>query len=476
MKCVRVKKGSRCMQEKLFLYYTSDLHSHFENWPKIVAFLNEKKMERQREGQSFFLLDNGDHIDRVHPISEALLGKGNVTLLNRAAYDVVTIGNNEGITLDHDSLYHLYDDASFFVVCANLHNRIGNNPSWLKATTSVKSISGIKVGIIGLTAPFQAFYDPLDWTIEDPFQALDRELRLLADQSDIIVLLSHLGLNEDERIADQYPMIDVIIGGHSHHLFRHGELINASILTAVGKYGHHVGEIVLTWDHDMHQLVKKEAYATNIDHYPMDAQTERLVATQGIKSEALLNQPIANLTFPLEVDWYKKTNIIEQLTDTLRNWTNADIAMLNAGILLDSLDEGPVTYQDIHRICPHPINPCVITLTGQALLEVIRGVVKKSFMELEVQGFGFRGKVIGRMIFSGIVVNTVIDNDGMEHVASVDFQSEPLDLQKRYRLATADMFTFGQLSPAIARSKSKEFFMPEFIRDLLVQTLMKQYQ
>ncbi|WP_431804377.1 hypothetical protein [Halobacillus andaensis] len=31
------------MKEKIFLYYTSDLHSHFENWAQIVGYFNQKK-------------------------------------------------------------------------------------------------------------------------------------------------------------------------------------------------------------------------------------------------------------------------------------------------------------------------------------------------------------------------------------------------------------------------------------------------
>ncbi|CQR46549.1 Endonuclease YhcR precursor [Paraliobacillus sp. PM-2] len=463
------------MEEQLFLYYTSDLHSYFNNWPKIVSFLKEKQAQRLRDNQHMILLDNGDHIDRVHPVSEALLGQGNVALLNEANYDVVTIGNNEGITLDHDSLYHLYDDANFSVVCANIHSSDGNNPNWLHSTTYRETNSGLTIGIIGLTAPFYAFYEPLHWTIEDPFAALDREIEQLTQKADIIVLLSHLGINDDERIATSYPMIDVIIGGHTHHLFRNGEIINKSILTAAGKYGHYVGEVILTWDHDQNKLINKQAYATQIDHFSEDKESKQLISEQTKRSTTLLNQPIATLANSLNIEWYKTSLIMQQLTDILLDWTKADFAMLNAGLLLNSLPKGVVNYADIHRICPHPINPCVVTITGQELLEVIREVLTKRFMNLEVQGYGFRGKVIGKMVFSGLEIKSNRDSDGNEQVTSVMHNQQPLIMNKIYYLATADMFTFGHLSPQIARSTSKQFFMPEFIRDLLIKTLVKYY-
>lgn len=108
------------MTEKIFIYFSSDLHSHFENWPKMVHYFQRKKENHERREESYFLLDNGDHMDRVHPISEAFLGESNVDLLNRAGYHCVTLGNNEGITLPEENLYHLYDQADFQPVCANI--------------------------------------------------------------------------------------------------------------------------------------------------------------------------------------------------------------------------------------------------------------------------------------------------------------------------------------------------------------------
>src|SRR5699024_1468282 len=100
------------MQENIHLYYTNDLHSHFENRPKLTAVVTKQKQEAGRYEGTTLSADIGVHMDRVNPMLEATLGKANVTRLKEAEYDRVTLGNNEGITLGHDVLYHLYDDAS----------------------------------------------------------------------------------------------------------------------------------------------------------------------------------------------------------------------------------------------------------------------------------------------------------------------------------------------------------------------------
>ena len=461
------------MKEKLYFYYTNDLHSNFAQWPRVAGFFKDAKANRIARNESFWLMDVGDHADRVHPITEATMGKANVQLMNDLGYDVATIGNNEGITLGHDDLFHLYDDADFLVSCANLHSMDQIEPDWLQPTVKLTSMNGIKIGVIGLTAPFNDFYELLDWHISSTFRALDKYVEELKQSTDIIILLSHLGLNEDQEIARRYRDIDVIIGGHTHHLLRTGEHINNTIITAAGKHCHFVGEVILTWDHVEKKVVNKEAFATDISHIAKDLPTEQTLIELQETADDLLGKPIVYLKKPIEVRWFKHTEIMQQLTNTVKAWTNADCAMLNAGLLIDQLPAGDVTYGDIHRICPHPINPCVVTLNGNELLEVIRASITKDFMEMKLKGFGFRGEVLGRMIFSGIKVETAFHESG-EYVKDVTYHGRPLDPSHTYRVATADTFTFGRLLPEVAKSETKDFFLPEFLRDLLADTLRNE--
>ncbi|MFD1608915.1 bifunctional metallophosphatase/5'-nucleotidase [Oceanobacillus luteolus] len=463
------------MKENIYIYYTNDLHSNFTQWPRTAGYLKEKKRIRSSKGEVHYIVDAGDHMDRVDPISEATMGKANVELMNEVGYDVVTIGNNEGITLAHDDLYHLYDEADYPVVCANLQPKSGQPPKWLVDTNIFETDSGVRLGFIGLTAPFTAFYDPLGWTVTSPYDELETNLLELSEKTDIIILLSHLGLSEDQEIARRFSEIDVIIGGHTHHLLRTGEYVNNCLITAAGKHCVYVGEVILTYDHESEQISTKEAYATNVSDHPVDQGTAVLLEELQEKADLLLEKEVVVLEEPLDVEWYKDTPIMQELTDTIRMWTDADAALLNAGLLLGALPKGPITYGDVHRICPHPINPVVVQLKGDELIEVIRASLKRDFMEFELKGFGFRGEVIGRMLFSGLSINIRTNPDGTEAVTEVTFSDgTPVDKQKAYRIATADTFTFGRLLPEIAKSEKKDYFLPEFLRDLLLETLKRK--
>jgi 2',3'-cyclic-nucleotide 2'-phosphodiesterase (5'-nucleotidase family) len=287
--------------------------------------------------------------------------------------------------------------------------------------------------------------------------------------------MSHLGLSEDQEIARRFTDIDVIIGGHTHHLLRTGEKVNQTLITAAGKHCSFAGEVVLTWDHHEKRLVDKTATVYDMTERPRDLATEQSLNELTEKADKLLEQTVIQLKNPIEVKWFQHTDIMQELTETLKEWTKADVAMLNSGILLDQIPGGQVTYKDIHRICPHPINPCMVELNGTELTEVIRASLTRDFTELKLKGFGFRGEILGKMMYAGLEVHAVSREDGSKYIKTIYFDGTPLDPEKSYKVATADTFTFGRLLPEIARSEEKHYFLPEFLRDLLAHTLRHKF-
>ena len=217
---------------KLRILHLNDLHSHLERFPVIERFFAEKSHE-EVESLSF---DLGDNVDRVHPLTEATEGQFNVELMNRLDLTAATIGNNEGLGLTHEMLSHLYDEANFPVLLSNLATNFAQSEP-LIVTTSF----GLRIGIIGLTAPYVLAYPQAGWELSDPFVVLDELLPKL--DCDFTILLSHLGKNVDEQIAKDYDEIDLIIGAHTHHLFEHGAQVNQTLLAAAGRYGEYVGQI-----------------------------------------------------------------------------------------------------------------------------------------------------------------------------------------------------------------------------------------
>ncbi|PMC40589.1 bifunctional metallophosphatase/5'-nucleotidase [Bacillus sp. UMB0899] len=460
------------MLETVHLYHTNDLHSHFENWPSIVQFLKTKKNDHKEQQEQMILLDIGDHADRFHPITEATKGKANVHLLNHLEYDAVTIGNNEGITFSHDDLDTLYEQAQFPVILSNLYTELGERPKWVVPYHIVTLHNGMKMALLGVTVFYEKFYELLGWKIKDPFQSLTETIQQVRDQVDIIILLSHLGISDDEIIANEFPDIDVIIGGHTHHVLPEGKEINQTLIAGAGKYGQYIGHISLTINTEEKKIQTHKATLYPMEHEKkVCKETFQWLQQMSMSSDQILSEVVGISSDNLSLDWFHDSTFPKLLVQAIKEWCDGEVAMVNSGIILEPLQVGPVTRKDLHRICPHPINPCKVFLKGDVLKEVIVQSRDEKMEQLKLKGLGFRGKVMGRMVFEGIDVRMKVLLDGKEHVTDIFINGEPIQEDRIYGVATIDMFTLGPLFPEISHAEKKIFYMPELLRDLLAWKL-----
>jgi 2',3'-cyclic-nucleotide 2'-phosphodiesterase (5'-nucleotidase family) len=441
--------------ETIHIYHTNDVHSHLENWPRIQEFLDKKKNQHHNEAEDTFLFDIGDFVDRWHPLSEATKGKGNIRLLNESVYTAVTIGNNEGINLAYQDLDHLYDGANFDVLVANFFRKNLNYPEWVKPYKVYITKEGTRIGVIGLTAYFSEPFELLGWHLSEPILELRKRMDELKRKSDVIILLSHLGIKKDEMIAGEFPDIDVILGGHTHHVLPEGEVVNQTLIGAAGKYGNYVGYTALTISDDK-KVIQKHAMLYDVKKLPVPIGEEEQATAFYKQGKEMLSQQITVLPEKLESNFFQETNFSRLLCEALREWCNADCAFINAGLLLGPLS-GKVTNFDLLSVCPHPINPCKVELSGKELESVLWQTRDEKWPDEKIMGLGYRGTLVGTFIYDQIEFKN----------SEVFVRNEKINPSERYTLAVPDMFTFGRFFPALYHSQNKTYYLPEFLRDLV---------
>jgi len=292
------------MTEQITILHTNDVHSHFENWPRIRRYLADQRQFQQAAGHTVLTVDLGDAVDRAHPLSEATRGQANVQLLNQVGYDAVTIGNNEGLGLTHAELDQLYTQANFEVVLDNLTvAATGQQPAWAKPAKLMTTAKGTRILLLAFTAPFTLTYPLNGWTPASVKDRLPQLLAQYAGQYDVLIVMSHLGINVDRWLAKHYPVIDVIIGSHTHHLLVNGEVKNGVLLAAAGKYGEYVGQINLTID-DAHRVCRSQARTVATSQLPVVATDAAEIAGWQRQGEQLLSQQvIANVPQQLRALW-----------------------------------------------------------------------------------------------------------------------------------------------------------------------------
>ena len=436
------------MSEVIHIYHTNDLHSHFANWPRINALLKERKRWHEKEGDVCLILDIGDHVDRSHPFTEGTVGKGNVEMLNEANYDAVTIGNNEGITLSKEELNDLYIQADFDVIVGNLFDEGGKRPEWAKPYRIIETGKGTRIGLVGATADFTPFYKRLGWKLTDGKEAIIQAVEEIKDKTDLVVCLSHLGIKEDEYLVELCPDIDVLLGAHTHHVFQKGKEIGQTLLGAAGKFGSYIGHItidVADWTKTAYLI--ETANLHNID----ESYNDRLLkqGKQQMSDKIFQNDKL------LKAEWFGNSPLAELFGQALMERADADCALFNAGIFMENLPEGEVTRYDFHKMLPHPINPCLVELSGAELKEIYLQSLNEEWPHLELKGLGFRGVIFGKIVHVNLRMT-----DRRLYIGG-----QQIIHDKIYRLATLDLFTFGYFFPNLKRSK-KTYFMPEFLRDV----------
>ncbi|OES46537.1 bifunctional metallophosphatase/5'-nucleotidase [Domibacillus iocasae] len=451
------------MKKTIHIYHTNDLHSHFENWPRIEHFLKERRSLHEEAGEYSFAFDIGDHVDRAHPLTEGTLGSFNIELLNESRFDAVAIGNNEGITMPKEALNRLYDHASFPVICANLFEKNGETrPDWIVPHAFFQAGS-TTIAVTSATAQYNAFYELLDWCVTIPIDELKKQISMLKKRADIVIVLSHLGMYDDEKLAEETEA-DVILGGHTHHVFHEGKTVNGTLLAAAGKYGYFAGHVEIDLDADSGQILAKRArvFETNRSLKPPPDEQEQKAMFES-RGKKVLSIPVVQLERELSNDWFEPSPLPQMLTEALTEWCQADCAFLNAGVVLGHLPAGEVTKYDLHKLLPHPINPCLIELTGAELSEVLRQTCDEKWPHLQIKGLGFRGSIMGRFIYDRIEMK------GTHFLIN----GQPINMKKTYKLATLDMFTYGHYFVELHRAPVKTYFMPEFLRDVLEWKLLK---
>jgi len=455
--------------------FTNDLHSEFESMPRIRSLF--RTYEREQPGR-LLRFDIGDHMDRMRMETEGTMGAANIDIMNAMGYDAVVPGNNEGLTLTADVLDRLYGrQAAFPVLAANLVRRPRNGAGewervpWLLPRLVIAR-GGVRFGVFGVTAAFNDFYRELGWEALDPFAtAAEQVKRLREEGADVIIALSHLGLNYDRRLAESVAGVDLILGGHTHHLLEKLERVGDTYIGAAGRSGSHIGVVRLLIDPAARRLVRCEGGAVETAPAPPDRETPAVLRRQAGAPRAALSRVVARLARPLPADPDGESALGNLLAMALRRHAAAEIGLVNAGQLLDGLPAGPVTAERLHAICPSPVNPCVMELQGAHLRQAIEESLLAERRRFSFRGFGFRGRVLGALLLDGMTVETESDGGGNGRAVAIRVGDEPLDDSRWYRVATIDMFTFRIGYPSLAEGRGIIYLLPEFLRDLLAGTL-----
>jgi len=115
---------------------------------------------------------------------------------------------------------------------------------------SIRTLNGVRVAVIGQAFPYTPIANPRhmveEWTfgIQEPrLQALVDEVR--AKGAQVVVLLSHNGMDVDLKLAGRVRGLDAILGGHTHDGMPAPVRVGKTLVTNGGASGKFLGVLDL---------------------------------------------------------------------------------------------------------------------------------------------------------------------------------------------------------------------------------------
>jgi len=437
------RRGDR----EITVIHTNDLHGHVlptrvSGWTDrtggyavFVSWLEGVRRENAEKDIPTLVLDAGD-IFMGTVEGNLTRGEAVVRLMNRAGYDAAAVGNHE-FDYGFFNFFQLTRQADFPFLSANIFRRETDRPPEFIRPYLVREYDGLKVGIIGVTVAetpeVTATGNVGRIFFRDPEESIRPYIRLLrGEEVDLLIVLSHLGLEEDRKLAEAVGGIDLIIGGHSHDLL--AKPIRAgprpTLIVQAGSYGRFAGRLDLEVDTAEKRIVRhRENIFVNRQYVlPADLETNQILAeikeevgrgydqTAGIALEDIISgedrdSPLGNL-----------------ITDAMRTKVDAEAAFQNPyGIRADLL-RGPITRRDIYTALPFDNSIVTMELNGNRILQLLE------------QSLTLRK---GLLQISGLRVKYNPDRPEGSRVLSVEIGDDPLEEETYYRVATNDFLAGG---------------------------------
>jgi 5'-nucleotidase/UDP-sugar diphosphatase len=228
---------------------------------RLATAVDEIRENKMREGEPVLLFDAGDFLGGSAFAWLALSGyAAELTIMQKMGYDAVVIGNHE-YDYGPDVLAQYLLQAGYpeaheeTLVLASNTEAPPDHPlaarSLYKNTGMFELENGLKVGVFGLIGKdaILVIGETGDVQFLDQHEAARQAVDELKEQgANVIVGITHSGVDEDRELAREVPGIDVIVGGHSDTALYKPVLQGATIIVQAGHLGMYLGQLELAYN------------------------------------------------------------------------------------------------------------------------------------------------------------------------------------------------------------------------------------
>ncbi|MDW8322117.1 MAG: bifunctional UDP-sugar hydrolase/5'-nucleotidase [Armatimonadota bacterium] len=332
-----------------------------------------------------WVVDVGDFHDGT-AFSIEHRGQADVAAMNALGYTIATHGNHE-FNNTRAQWQQLVQMAKFPVVCANVMDSSTKQP--LLKPYELMQVEGARIAVFGLVTESTRGYPATREGIEI-LDAIDTARRLvpeLRSRADVVVLLSHLGYEVDQRLAREVPGIDIIVGGHSHTRLAKPDFVPAGELTSAFQKNGTVIAQAFQWGGELGKLeiILRRDPQTGKWSF-MSYRGELILVSPDIPEDPSVKAVVERYWKPIkryygvllgeaEDDFTRRgTDYAEYhlVADAIREMVGTEADLQNMGGVRAPILRGPVTRYDLAKALPFGNTVVKFRVTGAQLRELLR--------------------------------------------------------------------------------------------------------
>lgn len=379
---------------------------------------------------------------------ERIQGKQMIEVMNAMDFELVTFGNHE-FDLKEAELQNRMDESNFYWMSANVFQQLEDGPrsfNFVRGgdtipvpetyTLNISDSDGtaIDVGIFGVTINSnpQDFVHYADHTLE----AESAISKLKFQQSEVIVGLTHLTIAQDTALANKFPSVSLIMGGHEHN--------NMLVPTKYGSVAKADANAKSIYIHSFQYDTKNSVLKIDSKLVPIDEKIASKPSVETIveKWNTILDEKVKEVVDdPYEVVFYAdppldgtdsasrgvQTNlggyIAQAMAGSFHKTTEG--ALVNGGsIRVDDMLAGDIISMDVFRILPFGGSVVKADITGSLLKQVLSYGKSKGGTGAYLQRYGFQQNEKGEWLLS----NKDIEDETVYTIAFSDFLLKGFDI------------------------------------------------
>ena len=234
-------------QASLFILHTNNTNGALENCycpdhplgsiEKRSLYINDFINSNPRT----LVLDAGDFFTMSkNLLKDSLVCEAYATI----PYDGILLGDQE-LTRDEKFLNNVLPKLESSIILSNLE---APSLSFVRKYKVIKR-GGLSIGVIGILGGNAMKYYPKNIkdsiVLTDPASTVNEIVKRIRPRTDVIILLSHQGFDQDQVLAKSLKGVNIILGAHSQTVPKEAVIINDILISQAGREGYYVGLIEL---------------------------------------------------------------------------------------------------------------------------------------------------------------------------------------------------------------------------------------